>query len=549
MAHVVTQPCCNDASCVSVCPVDCIHPTPAERAFVRTEMLYIDPVACIDCGACVDECPVDAIVPPEDLTPETIPFVELSAEYYASRQPAAPTLVDASDVPPVAAGPGPLRVAIVGSGPSACYVASELEQVKGLDVEVTMFERLPVPGGLVRFGVAPDHAKTKQIAGTFQRTMSRKGCHVYLNVEVGKHLTLEELRQYHHAVVYATGSAGDRRLGVPGESLTGSWSAREFVAWYNGHPDYATMPVDLSGERAVVIGNGNVALDIARVLTSDVERLARTDIADHALRALENSRVREVVVVGRRDPRNASYSTSELIGLGSVGVEVRVTGDEGGGAGDALTGIRDKILQGHRARGGSGAGRVIELAFMRAPVEILGTSTVTGVRLARTVIDPESGRAHLSSTDDIDTVECGLVVSSIGFRGTAQESIPFDSDRGVLANVRGAVVDAETRESVAGVYVAGWLKRGSTGTIGTNRFCAAETVREIVADFAAGRLANPTGSQGELAELVLARQPRWVDMKGWKAIDAHERREGRAAGRPRRKVVDVAAMLDIAGVG
>lgn len=298
MAHVVTQPCCKDAGCVAVCPVDCIHPTPAERLFRPSEMLYIDPEACIDCGACVDECPVDAIVPPEDITPETRPFVEINAAYYQddpvpSPQP-EPQLVEVGETP------GVLRVAVVGSGPSAGYLVEALLAERRVPVEISILEKLPVPGGLVRFGVAPDHRSTKEITAGFLRAMGRKNVDVFLDVEVGKHVTHEDLLQHHHAVVYASGTSGDRAMGVPGEGMRGSVSAREFVAWYNGHPDYADRKFDLSCERAMIVGNGNVALDVARILSSDVSRLRKTDIAAHALESLAASRIREVVVLGRR---------------------------------------------------------------------------------------------------------------------------------------------------------------------------------------------------------------------------------------------------------
>ncbi|MGW0024663.1 FAD-dependent oxidoreductase [Rhodococcus sp. NPDC003383] len=538
MAHVVTQPCCNDAGCVAVCPVNCIHPTPEERTRGRTEMLYIDPEACIDCGACVDECPVDAIVPPEDLTPEMQPFVDMNAAYYQDNP--TPDPMPAVELPKVSAEAGVLRVAIVGSGPSACYLAEALTSHRGLDVEISMIERLPVPGGLVRYGVAPDHSSTKNIAGTFTRMMGRRNIDVYLDVEVGRHLTHEDLLRHHHAVVYANGATGDRALGVPGEDLAGSMSAREFVAWYNGHPDYADLRVDLSCERAVVVGNGNVALDVARVLTSDVSRLLKTDIAAHALEALAASRIREVVVLGRRGAGAAAFSTPELLGLGDLpGVYVTAS-DIGTGSAEmsALERIRADILTRYVATEPAPGRRRIHLQFLRSPVEVLGNGRVESLRTAVNTLE--------GATGEFENIETGLVLRSIGFRGMRQSGVPFDEDRGVIPNAAGAAIDPESGDRVPGVYTAGWLKRGPSGVIGSNKVCSAETAAAIVGDFVNGLHTPPVGDRKAFAELVCARHPDYIDLQGWRRIDAFERGEGRSAGRPRVKVVSVGDMVSVA---
>ena len=325
MAHVVTQSCCNDASCVAVCPVDCIHPTPNEPGYGRAEMLYIDPVGCIDCGACIDACPVDAILPDYDLTPETARYEEINAAYYLNREPFAPAVEPPAAAEVQVSERALLRVAIVGSGPSGCYAAESLLSRIGPAVEVSFFEKLATPFGLIRFGVAPDHQGTKAVASLFQKTASRKNVDFYLNVEVGEHLTHDDLLAHHDAVIYAVGAPADCALGIPGEDLPGSHSATEFVAWYNGHPDQAHRTFDLSGERAVIIGNGNVALDVARVLVAGTAELTKTDIAPHALEALSESRIREVLVVGRRGPAQAAYTSPELLALGYLpGVNVSV---------------------------------------------------------------------------------------------------------------------------------------------------------------------------------------------------------------------------------
>ena len=267
MPHVVTQSCCSDGSCVYACPVNCIHPSPDEPGFATAEMLYIDPVACVDCGACVSACPVGAIAPDSKLTPEQLPFVELNAAFYPKREGKLPPT---SKLAPVLEAPvvhaqrgGPLTVAIVGSGPAAMYAADELLTQQG--VRVNVFEKLPTPYGLVRAGVAPDHQTTKRVTALFDKIAARPGFTFYLNVDVGSDLTHDELLAHHHAVIYAVGAPTDRRLEVDGIELPGTGTATEFVAWYNGHPDFTDLPVDLSGERVVIIGNGNVALDVARI--------------------------------------------------------------------------------------------------------------------------------------------------------------------------------------------------------------------------------------------------------------------------------------------
>lgn len=553
MAYVVTQPCCNEATCIPACPVDCIHPTPGEREHMRTSMLYIDPATCIDCGACADVCPVDAIVPFEDLSPENERFADLNAAYFEDK----PLVESAEAVPSrveVGAERGPLRVAIVGSGPAGCYAAEELASRRELDVKVTLFERLPTPWGLVRAGVAPDHARTKGISSSFQRTVSRKGVQLYLNVEVGTHITHDELLQHHHAILFATGANSARRLNIPGEDLPGSDAGRNFVLWYNGHPDYAELDFDLSCETAVVIGNGNVALDIARILTSDVSRLLSTDIADHALEALATSRIRKVMVLGRRGPSNAAFSTAELIGLGNLpGVNVLVDpveldADTSRANQSAEGRLRSAILADYANRSRDEAARNLELRFLRSPLEILGTDRVCGIRLGLNHLEEVDGRTTLTPTGAAEDVECGLVLRSTGFRGHPIDGIPFDETEGTMLNREGRVIDVDTGNAIPGMYTAGWIKRGSTGVIGTNRGCATETVSLLLADYAAGKLSDPTRTFEDLTELIHLRQPQRIDLQGWKTIDAHERKVGRERGRPRVKLTRVSEMLDIAGV-
>lgn len=532
MAYVVTQNCCNDATCVAVCPVDCIHPTPDEAGYAAAEMLYINPSTCIDCGACADVCPVDAIVPVDALALENKRYREINADYFARNpQPARPVFARAE---PTASGNSaasagapaiePLRVAIVGSGPAAFYAAEELLARRDVVAEVTMIERLPAAGGLVRFGVAPDHWHTKLMGRVFDRTTRRTGFSLYLGVEVGRDITQGELLEHHHAVLYASGAPDDRRLGIPGEDLPGSHSASEFVAWYNGHPEKADAVFDLSASRAVVVGNGNVALDVARVLVTDPKALAGTDIADHALHALTDGAVREVVVLGRRRPASAAFTTPELLALGSVpGVDVVV---EGAVAISPNATIKEVILAEYsQARPLAGNKRIV-LRFDTVPVEIAGDGRVKSVR----VTDP-TGHAK-------DTIDCGLVFRAIGYRGCPLPDLPFDECTGTVPNVGGRVMDPHLEGRLIGCYVAGWIKRGPSGVIGTNRYCAAETVMAIAADHRAGALPSPTADGSSLSALIRRRQPGALDIEAWRAVDRYERMVGRRQNRPRVKVID-----------
>ncbi|MDV7241614.1 MULTISPECIES: FAD-dependent oxidoreductase [Rhodococcus] len=559
MPHVITQQCCNDASCVSVCPVNCIHPTPDEPDYARAEMLYIDPATCIDCGACtdVDVCPVDAIVPDSALTPETIRYADLNARYFneSTRTQYKRERVARERSDHNRSSVGPLRVAIVGSGPSACYAADELTTTPGLDVEVHIFDRLPTPWGLVRYGVAPDHQHTKSATRTFERMARRPGVFFHLGVEIGTHLTHDELLAHHHAVIYAVGAPADKRLDIPGEDLPGSVSATDLVGWYNGHPDHTDHAFDLSTERAVILGNGNVALDIARILTRDVAELARTDIAGHALSALADSGIREVVVVGRRDPAHAAYTTPELLGLAGLTTEVELTldcpatevdhtEDDTDQTACSPTTLKALVAEELALRRVGGAPRRIVLRYLASPVEIVGGDRVRGIRLRRNeMIAEEDGRSGIRPTKTTDVLECGLVVRSVGYRGRPMPGLPFDIDRGIIPNHNGKVVDPGTGETRTGVYVTGWIKRGPSGVIGTNKHCSIETVTSLLDDHANGRLTAPAGGRRSLFELVRDRRPNTVDYEGWQRIDKFEQTVGQREGRPRVKIVDTDGML------
>ncbi|WP_055400205.1 MULTISPECIES: FAD-dependent oxidoreductase [unclassified Mycobacterium] len=543
MPHVITQSCCNDGSCVFACPVNCIHPTPDEPGFATSEMLYIDPVACVDCGACVSACPVGAIAPDTRLDTKQLPFVEINASFYpelpkGEKLPPTSKLAPVLPAAEVRASRRPLTVAIVGSGPAAMYAADELLTQHG--VRVNVFEKLPTPYGLVRAGVAPDHQNTKRVTRLFDRVAGHRRFRFYLNVEVGRHLSHAELLAHHHAVLYAVGAPDDRRLEIEGMGLPGTGTATEFVAWVNGHPEFAHLPVDLGHERVVIVGNGNVALDVARVLTANPDDLARTDISDRALAAFRGSAVREVVVAARRGPVQSAFTLPELIGLtGSSDVVLSAADHELVAADlatarDGLTRRKLEILSklgDDSAPAHKSQAPRIRLAYQLTPNRVLGDQRATGVEFA------------VTGTDERRQLEAGLVLTSIGYRGKPIRDLPFDESAAVVPNDGGRVVDPDSGATVPGAYVAGWIKRGPSGFIGTNKSCSLQTVHALVEDFNAGKLGDPAAGPGALDKLVLARQPDALDARGWQAIDAAEIARGGADGRPRNKLTDVADML------
>jgi ferredoxin--NADP+ reductase len=550
MAFVITQGCCSDASCTTVCPVDCIHPTPDEPQFARAEMLYIDPETCIDCAACVDVCPVDAISADHELVEGNERYAAINANYFQAH-PEPKVIRAPRRAPPLPTDAETLRVAIVGSGPAGCYAAEELLSRRG--VQVSMFERLPVPWGLVRAGVAPDHQKTKAIADLFGSTTRRPGFAFYLNVEIGTHLSHEELMLHHHAVIYAHGATTDRRLNIPGEDLPGCAAAAEFVKWYNSHPDFADKSFDLGGERAVIVGNGNVALDVARILASDPAELDTTDIAPYALEALKKSNIREIFVLGRRGPADAAYASAELLELSRIpGVDVVVDAaadsfdppHPGVGLQNAFKLTLARELMDTPL---DPAAKKIILRFGVSPVEVVGDSRVEGVRVVHNEVTLDADGVPLwRPTDRQEVIQAGLVLRSVGFRGVALAGVPFDEVLGLTPNDGGRVLKAADAEQIPGVYATGWIKRGPSGVIGTNKHCARETVVRLLEDFAAGRLTPPTCAEASMTTLLLNRQPEAVDVNGWQELDAVERRRGAAAAKPRCKVVDVEEMLTIA---
>lgn len=554
MPYVITQSCCNDASCTAVCPVDCIHPRLDEPAFTTTESLYIDAGACIDCGACVQQCPVDAIVADDRLTASQQRYLDISSAYFAARptssEPPAPV-----HVPPAVDLTG-IRVAVVGTGPAAMYAVWELLEHPG--VEIDLYDRALTPYGLIRSGVAPDHPTTKAVLAGFERAARRADVTMHLGVEIGTHVTNDDLLSHHSAVVYATGAANDRPSEVPGADLPGVHSATEFVSWYNGHPDYAGGTFDLSSERAVVVGNGNVAIDVARILLTDPALLARTDIADHALEALRTSRIREVVIVGRRGPAQAAYTTPELIALLDLeDVDIVVDADEAEpdplsaedlNAADAEPAARLKstLAQELSRRPATGAAKRLVLRYLTSPVRFGGTDAVTEVHLvANTLVRSHDGPLRARTGTESEILTTGLVLQSIGYRGTPVPGIPFDEARGVIPNEAGRVLTRPEGTPVPRLYAVGWIKRGPTGVIGTNKRCARETVACLLEDAAAGLL--PVAPERAALDAMLSRcRPTPLGYPEWSRIDTAERLAGRRAGRPRVKLTTIDTLREAA---
>ncbi|UUY04927.1 4Fe-4S binding protein [Svornostia abyssi] len=470
MPHVVTQSCVGDGSCVYACPVNCIQPTPDDPSFELAEMLHIDPTTCVDCGACVSACPVDAIKPHARLAPEELAFEAINAAFHREAPP-RPLLAPVRPRLLVRDRGEDLRVAIVGSGPAALYAAEEVLTIPGALVSV--YERQDRPYGLVHAGVAPDHRRTRRVSRQLDRIRAHPRLTMHLGVEIGRDLTHDRLLERHHAVIYAVGAASDRRLEIPGADLPGVLPATDMVAWYNGVLGADSTPVDLSHRRVVIVGNGNVALDIARILMMDPDALAGSDIAPRALEVLRASRVEEVVVAGRRGPEHAAFTLPELVGLTSTpGVSVRVVPEELAGA---PAGPKVDLLRGLGSADG-GMGRRITLRFGLTPQRVLGTERVTGIAFART--DAPGG----------EDLEAGMVVTAIGYRGDPVPALPFDAARGIVPNEDGRVVDPGTGAPLPGTYVAGWAKRGPSGFIGTNKGCSQDTVAALVDDHNAGLL-------------------------------------------------------------
>ncbi len=452
----------------------------------------------------------------------------------------------------------PLRIAIIGSGPAGFYAADRLLKKQDVTVTVDMYDRLPTPYGLVRFGVAPDHEKIKNVTRVFDKVAAKDAFRFFGNVDIGTHVTLDDLKQYYHQICFSTGAQTDKQMGIPGEDLAGSHPATEFVAWYNGHPDFRDCEFDLTAERVAVVGVGNVAVDVARILCRTPEELATTDIADYALEALRHSKVKEVYMLGRRGPAQAAFTNIEVRELGEMpGADIAVLPEEArldalsqkhlDAADDRILNKKVEIIQGFLDQPIQNKPRKLTIRFLVSPVELMGNADgrVSAMRLVKNALhETEDGSIRPQATDQIEELPVDMVFRSVGYRGVPIAGLPFHDKWGIVPNDRGRVTTMES-EPVVGMYVAGWIKRGPTGIIGTNKPDAAETVKTMLADADAGAVLDPTATDPAAIEtLVRERQPEMISYSDWLRLNDLETKKGASQGRPRVKFTEVGEMLE-----
>ncbi len=449
----------------------------------------------------------------------------------------------------------PLRVAIIGAGPAGFYAAEHLYKQRDLVVEVDMYDRLPTPYGLVRNGVAPDHQKIKSVTKVFDRVAQSPGFRFFGFVELGSDVSVDDLRRFYHQIVYTTGAQTDRNLNIPGINLANSHAATEFVAWYNGHPDYRDCHFDLSQEHVAVVGIGNVAVDVCRILCRTTSELAKTDIADYALEALRNSNVKVVHMLGRRGPAQGAFTTPELKELGEMeDADVIVYPEEAkldelskASMADADRGTMRKVelIQDFAERELTGKSRRLYLRFLVSPVELSGDGRVESMKLVKNELyATEAGTLRPRPIDEFEEIAVGLVFRSIGYQGVRLPGVPFNESWGVILNEGGRVLDPETKLPLVGEYTAGWIKRGPSGVIGTNKPDAAETVDRMMEDLEQNLVLDPEEPTAEaVEELIRRRKPEYFTFEDWAYLDELEVERGKKLGRPRLKFTRIEDML------
>jgi ferredoxin--NADP+ reductase len=448
----------------------------------------------------------------------------------------------------------PLNVAIIGSGPSGFYAAEALIR-SDLIVKVDLIERLPNPYGLVRSGVAPDHPKLKQAILVYDKTAQSEDFNFIGNVCVGKDISVDELREHYHALIFTCGAETDRRLGIPGEDLPGSYTATEFVGWYNGHPDYSERKFDLSHETAVIIGQGNVAADVSRILAKTTQELSNTDIAAHAIDALQDSQIKNIYVIGRRGPAQAKFTSKELKEFGELETchpdidaselelnpQSQAELEEKTNAGSKK--VFDLFNQ-YVALPESDKPRRCKFTFLQSPVEIQGDGKVEKIILEKNALSGDTFKQSARGTGEKIELETGLVFRSIGYRGLPIEGVPFDERGGIFPNIDGRIID-ENQKPVIQMYTAGWIKRGPTGIIGTNRADSVATVNKLLEDIALLDSGNDKSGAEGIYSLLNDRNVRYINYQQWKKIDQAEIERGKDKNKPREKFTTVDEMLTV----
>lgn len=454
---------------------------------------------------------------------------------------------------------GPIRVAVIGSGPAGFYASEHLFKHKEYEFLIDMYDKLPTPHGLVRTGVAPDHQKIKSVTRVYDKIASNPNFRFFGHVEYGKDITMEDLKKHYHMIIFATGAETDRRMNIPGEDLKGSHTATEFVAWYNGHPHYGESKFDLSAEAVAIVGVGNVAVDVARILCRTVEELGETDIADYALEALKESGVKEVYLLGRRGPLQAAFTNPEVRELGNLEdahaltkVE-EVTLDVHSAKhleekDDTSARKKHEILSSFSEEREPDKSKKLHLRFLVSPVEIIGDAqgNVKAIKLVKNELyKSEDGSIRPRATEEYEEIPVGLVFRSIGYHGVPLPGVPFHEKWGVIHNDKGRITDLETEEHIPGLYTTGWIKRGPSGVIGTNKQDSGETVNCIVEDIENGSINLPENPDPQsVTELLRERKPDFVTYEDWLRLNELEIERGKALGKPRQKYTTIDEIMN-----